>query len=193
MRYFLWILILILPSVSLGYTPPAEELLGKMETSWQSGKPIHLNTIRETPDGKLLETVQITVPHRAEPESIRRQEALKAGYLPFVYLTSSSDVLKRVLPSLYRSDARVRLSRVGDVVCFVLEGSASRLWLRKDDLYPLLSEVRLDDGVWITCRYTDPVQVSGKVAYPDMTQVLREGEPILIERLLGQQPDSPAQ
>jgi hypothetical protein len=193
MRYVIWIILLLLPSLSFGYTPPAENLLGRMGTSWEKVKPIHLNAVLQTPEGKLIETIQITVPHRVEQETLRRRDALKAGYLPFAYLTSSSNILKQLLPSLYRNDTKVRLARIGDVICFVLEGSATRLWLRKDDLYPLRSEVRMDDGVWVECRYIDPVQVSSKIAYPDMTQVLREGEPILVERLLGQQSDSPSQ
>lgn len=192
MRHAVWIILLLLPSVCLGYTPPAADLLEKMEDSWQKNKPLDLKTALETPEGKLLRTIQISVPHRPEPESFRRRDALEEGYLPFAYLTSSSQVLNRLLPSLYRKGATVRLARIDEVVCYVLESSTARLWLRKDDLYPLRSEIRMDSGDWVTSRYIDPVPVGGKVSYPDMTEVVRRGDLVLIERLLGQHPGSSA-
>jgi len=189
MRYLVWIIILLLPSVSSGYSPPAVDLLGKMEAAWQRMKPVQIHIVLETADGRLLEENMVSVPIRIEPESFHRRDILKAGYLPFAYLTSNSDILNQLLPSLHRNDTKVRLARIDDTICFVVEGSDSRLWLRKDDLFPLRSEIRMDNGQWVTCRYLDPVQVSEKVAYPGRTEVFQEREPILTERLIEQQPE----
>lgn len=193
MRYLVWVFLLLLPSVSSGYSPPAVDLLGKMEAAWQKIKPIQIHVVLETPEGRLLEENMVSVPLWLEPESFSRRDILKAGYLPFAYLTSNSDILNRLLPSLRLDDAKVRLARIDDVVCFVVEGSGARLWLRKDDLFPLRSEILMDNGQWVSCYYLDPVQVSGKVAYPGRTEVAREGELVLIERLIQQQPESSSQ
>ena len=190
MRFLVWAIILFVPAVSSGYNPPASDLLRKMEAAWQRLKPVQVQVALETPEGRLLEERTVSVPLRMDPETFRRSDVLKAGYLPFVYLTSDSQILNQLLPSLHQDNVTVRLARIQNVVCFVIEGTDSILWLRKADLYPLKSEMRLNNGHRVICHYLDLVQISDKIAYPGRTEVLSEEQPILIERLKEQQPGS---
>jgi hypothetical protein len=78
----------------------------------------------------------------------------------------------------------VALGRLNGKVCYILEGEDERLWISKNELLPLKIEILSEKRLGTAYLYLDMVKLSEKIRYPSRTEVWRDGELILVERLL---------
>ena len=183
-------LLLLLPSISFAYSPPADLLLKKMAGLWDKAAPVQVNLILETGDGKLIEEASPVLPLRKEEGtggddvSAEVDVFRRGGYVPFHLLTVEPDFLFGSLRTeLLGEEPSVRLDRIDSVICYYIEGPRLRLWLRKSDLMPVKSGILARTGIWTISRYLDMTQVGSRLPYPARTEVSRGGEIVMVERL----------
>ena len=169
-----------LGAVALAYTPTAPEILSKMEATLRRADPVEVRVVREEPDGKVLEEVVLVVP--GKPGSIKTLQA--ALDLPYTLITLPTEELIEVLPTVASEDASVALGRLDGKICYILEGEDERLWISKGELLPLKIEILSEKWLGTAYLYLDMVKLSEKVRYPSRTEVWRDGELVLVERLL---------
>lgn len=166
--------------VALAYSPTAPEILSKMEAALRRVDPVEARVVREKPDGKVLEEVVLTVPGK----SGSMEDLQTTLDLPYTLITLPTEELIEILPTVASEDVPVTLGRLGGKICYILEGEKERLWISKGELLPLKIEVRSEKRLGTTYLYLDMVNLSEKVQYPSRTEVWRDGELILVERLL---------
>jgi len=191
-RLLATVILVLVPSVCNAYILPAADLLGRMSSHFQRIKTVQVSVTLEDVDGRLLQENLVTVPMRPGEEPADRHDALLAGYLPYPFLTMDVKNLRSILPSLFAGDAGVRFTRLDSTVCYLVEGTGARLWIRKKDLYPLRAEVLTETGRWVTCLYLDPVHLTKRMVYPSRTEVRIEGNLEYIERLSLSKPNAPS-
>lgn len=164
----------------LAYTPTAQEILLKMSATLRKTPPVETKVIREDPDGDFIEEVLLTVPGRAGST-----KNLKASLdLPYAMITLPAEELREIFPSIASTEAMVNLGRLNGKVCYILEGKDERLWVSKNDLIPLKVEILSEKRLGTHYLYLNMVKLSEKAYYPSRTEVWRDGELILVERLV---------
>ena len=164
----------------LAYTPTAPEILYKMATTLRKAEPVEARVVREGPDGEVFEEALLTVPGRAgSTKSL--QTALD---LPYTLITLPTEELTETLTTVAFDDTPVALGRLDGKVCYILEGKDERLWVSKGEFIPLKIEILSERRLGTAYLYLDMTKLSDKVQYPSRTEVWRDGELILIERLL---------
>ena len=169
-----------LGAAALSYTPTAPEILIKMEATLRRAGPAQAMVVREGPDGKVIEETTLAVP--AKPGST---ESLQAALdLPYALLTLPTEELTEVLSSVTSKSASVTLGRLDGKVCYILEGKDERLWVSKGELLPMKIEILSNKRLGTSYLYLDMVKLSEKTQYPSRTEVWRDNELILVERLL---------
>jgi hypothetical protein len=169
-----------LGAFALAYTPTAPEILSKMEATLRKADPVKVRVVREGPDGKILEEVVMAVP--GKPGSIKSLQA--ALDLPYTLITLPTEELTEALPTVASKDSSVALGRLRGKICYILAGENEKLWISKGELLPLKIEVLSENRHWTAYLYLDMVKLSDKVQYPSRTEVWRNGELVLVERLL---------
>ncbi len=169
-----------LGAVAIAYTPTAPEILSKMEATLRRVVPVEVRVVREGPDGKVLEEVILAVP--GKPGSAGSLQTTLD--LPYTLITLPTEELTEILPTVVSEDASVVLGRLDGKVCYILVGEDERLWISKGELLPLKVEVLSEKRMGTTYLYLDMVKLSEKVQYPSRTEVWRDGELVLVERLL---------
>jgi len=169
-----------LGAFALAYTPTAPEILSKMEGTLRRADPVEARVVRETPDGKILEEVVLAVP--GKPGSI---ESLQTALdLPYTLTTLPKEELAEILPTVATNDTSVALGRLGGKICYILAGENEILWISKGELLPLKIEILSENQLGTAYLYLDMIKLSEEVQYPSRTEVWRNGELILVERLL---------
>jgi len=166
--------------IALAYTPTAPEILTKMEATLRRVTPVEARVVIEDPTGKVLEEIVMTIP--GKPGSIVSLQGVID--LPYALLTLPTEEVTGVLPSLASEDTIVALGRLDGKVCYILEGGSERLWISKGGLIPLKIEILSEKQLETAYLYLDMVNLSEKIQYPSRTEVWRDGELILVERLL---------
>ena len=170
----------LIPSLCLSYNPPVMEVLSRMETVLRKTDPLVVDVIHETPDGSVIREGSIRIP-ATYPEDTDIHEEFA---LTFSLLTLPKDDFLNVFSSMSDSSATVSLDRYEGFICYLLEGSGLRLWLRKDDLVPLRAESLSDSGEWTAYLYLDLTNLSEGLLYPARTEVQRDGSLLTVERLI---------
>jgi hypothetical protein len=99
-------------------------------------------------------------------------------------MTLPAEKLAAILPTLASEDTSVALGRLGGKVCYILAGEDEKLWISKDEYLPLKIEVLSEKRLGTAYLYLDMVKLSEQVQYPSRTEVWRNGELVLVERLL---------
>ena len=169
-----------LGAAALAYTPTAPEILLKMATMLRKAEPVEARVVREDPKGDIFEEVLLTVPGRAGST-----KSLQAALdLPYALITLPAEELMEIFPSIATSNALVNLGRLEGKVCYILEGKDERMWVSKDALVPLKIEILSKKRLGTQYLYLDMVKLSENAHYPSRTEVWRDGELILVERLL---------
>jgi len=169
-----------LGAAALAYTPTAPEILIKMEAALRKADPVEAMVVREGPDGEFLEETTVAVP--ATPGST---ESLQAALdLPYALLTLPTEELTKILSTVTSKSASVTMGRLDGKVCYILEGVGERLWISKGELLPLKIEILSNKRLGTAYLYLDMVELSEKTRYPSRTEVWRNDELILVERLL---------
>jgi len=177
-------IILLLPSISFAYSPPADELLKGMAKLWDKARPAAVNLVLETADGKELGKVSATLPLRGMDVIPEVDLFGQGGYLPFHLLTVDKDSLFGALRTrILGENPSVRLDRLDSVISYLIEGDRVHLWLRKDDLMPLKSEILIQKKTWTSALYLETVSLGSNLSYPARTEISRDGELLMIERL----------
>ncbi len=177
-------IILLLPSISFAYSPPADELLKDMAKLWDKARPASVNLVLETADGEELGKVSATLPLRGKDVIPEVDLFGQGGYLPFHLLTVDKDSLFGTLRTrILGENPSVRLDRLDSVISYLIEGDRVHLWLRKDDLMPVKSEILTQKKSWTTALYLETVSVGNNLPYPARTEISRDGELLMIERL----------
>jgi len=169
-----------LGAAALAYSPTAPEILSKMEATLRRADPVEARVVREGPDGKVLEELILTVPGQSG-STASLQSALD---LPYTLITLPTEELIEELPTVSSEDTPVGLGRLNGTVCYILEGKDERLWISKGELLPLKLEILSEKRLGTAYLYLDMVKLSEKVQYPSRTEVWRDGELLLVERLL---------
>lgn len=169
-----------LGAIAIAYTPTAPEILSRMEATLRRADPVEARVVREGPDGKVLEEVVLAVP--GKPGSMMSLQA--ALDLPYILVTLPTEELTEILPTVASEDASVALGRLDGKVCYILEGKNERLWISKGELLPLKIEFLSEKWLGTAYLYLDMVKLSEKVRYPSRTEVWRDGELVLVERLI---------
>lgn len=164
----------------LAYTPTAPEILSKMEATLRRADPVEARVVREGPDGKVFEEVLLTVPSKPG-STVSHQATLD---LPYTLITLPTEELTKILPAVTSENASVALGRLDGKVCYILGSEDERLWISKSELLPLKIEVLSEKRLGTAYLYLDMVKLSEKVRYPSRTEVWRDGELVLVERLL---------
>lgn len=178
-------IILLLPSISFAYSPPADQLLKDMAKLWDRSRPANVMLVLETADGDEVGEASATLPLRGEDTIPEVDLFGQGGYLPFHLLTVDKDSLFGTLrDQMLGENPTVRLDRLDSVICYLIEGERVHLWLRKDDFMPLKSEILNHKGSWTSARYLETVSVSKNLPYPARTEISGDGELIMIERLV---------
>ena len=169
-----------LGAAALAYTPTAPEILIKMEATLRRAGPVQAMVVREGPDREVIEETVLAVP--AKPGST---ESLQAALdLPYALLTLPTEELTEVLSTVTSKNASVTLGRLHGKVCYILEGKDERLWISKGALLPMKIEILSNKRLGTSYLYLDMVKLSEKTQYPSRTEVWRDNELILVERLL---------
>ncbi len=177
-------IILLLPSISFAYSPPADELLKDMAKLWDKARPASVNLVLETADGEELGKVSATLPLRGKDVIPEVDLFGQGGYLPFHLLTVDKDSLFGTLRTrILGENPSVRLDRLDSVISYLIEGDRVHLWLRKDDLMPLKSEILTQKKTWTAALYLETVSIGSNLPYPARTEISRDGELLMIERL----------
>ena len=187
---FLALLTLLLPASSPAYTPPGPELMKKLQSFWARSRPVQVTVTLESVAGEEVREERITVPVKKLDPRPDREQILREGYVPFRYLTAPEEEISALLPSLMAPTSRVSMTRIEDAICFLVEGSGARIWLRKADLVPLRLELSSSSGEVLTMRYLEPTKLSERVQYPSRTEIERNGEVVYYERV--HRPDQPS-
>jgi hypothetical protein len=169
-----------LGAFALAYTPTAPEILSKMEAALRRTDPVEARVVREGPDGRIIEEVIMTLP--GEPRST--ENLRKSLDLPYTLMTLPAEKLTEILPTVASEDTSVALGRLGGKVCYILAGEDEKLWISKDEYLPLKIEVLSEKRLGTAYLYLDMVKLSEQVQYPSRTEVWRNGELVLVERLL---------
>jgi hypothetical protein len=170
----------LIPVFGLAYTPPAHEILSRMEAAMRVSRPLAVKTVRETPDAYAVRegTAMIT------SESGRGLYEDFGGTIPFSLFTLSKKEITQVFGSVFHEKISVSLDRIGAFVCYLIDGGRKRLWLRKSDLVPIKAESLSSSGEWITCLYLDFVILTKGFLYPARTEVYRDGSSLFVDRLV---------
>ena len=168
-----------LGAAALAYTPTAPEILTKMEAALRRAGPVQAVVVREGPDGEIIEETTLAVP--ATPGST--ESLLTALDLPYALLTLPTEELTKVLSTVTSKSASVTLGRLNGKVCYILEGKDERLWVSKGELLPMKIEILSKKRLGTSYLYLDMVKLSEKIQYPSRTEVWRDNELILVERL----------
>jgi len=174
------LLIWTLGTAAFAYTPTAPEILSRMAAAVRRADPVEARVVREGPDGKVIEKALIVVPGHSD--TTRSLQAVLD--LPYNMMILPVEELSHALPSVMSEDASVSLGRLGGRVCYILEGKEARLWVSKGDLLPLKVEVLTRKRLGTAYLYLEMVNLSENVSYPSRTEVWRDGELVLVERLL---------
>jgi hypothetical protein len=169
-----------LGAAALAYTPTAPEILTKMEAALRRAAPVQAMVVREGPDGDVVEEAALAVP--GKPGSTQNPQAVLD--LPYALLTLPTQDLTKVFPTLTSKSTMVVLGRLDGKVCYILEGADERLWISKGELLPLKIEILSKNRLGTSYLYLDMVKLSEKVQYPSRTEVWRDDELVLVERLL---------
>lgn len=169
-----------LGAITLAYTPTAPEILSKMEAALRRVDPVQARVVREEPDGKPVEETVLTVP--GKPGSIESLQAVMD--LPYLLMTLPTQEFAQSIPTVASEEATVTLGRLDGRVCYILGGRGERLWISKNDLLPLKVEALSETGLGTVYLYLDMIRLSDEVWYPSRTEVWRDGELVLVERLL---------
>jgi len=169
-----------LGAAALAYTPTAPEILTKMEAALRRVDQVEARVVREGADGKVLEEAVLAVPGDSGST-----ETLQAALdRPYTLITLPPVVLTLALHEVASADTTVTLGRLDGVVCYILEGKEERLWISKGELLPRKIEVLSENRLGTAYLYLNMVKLSEKVQYPSRTEVWRDGELVLVERLL---------
>ena len=174
------LLIWTLGAAAFAYTPTAPEILSRMAAAVRRADPVEARVVREGPDGKVIEEALVVVPGNSG--GTRSLQAVLD--LPYTMITLPVEELGHALPSVVSEDTSVALGRLGGRVCYILEGKEARLWVSKGELLPVKVEVLTQKRVGTAYLYLDMVNLSENVSYPSRTEVWRNGELVLVERLL---------
>ncbi|MEE8546985.1 MAG: hypothetical protein V3S63_02655 [bacterium] len=178
-------IILLLPSISFAYSPPADKLLSDMAKLWNRARPATVNLVLETADAKELGEVSTILPLRGEDVIPEVDLFGQGGYLPFHLFTVDKDSLFGTLRTrLLGENPSVRLDRLDTVICYLIEGDRVRIWLRKDDFMPVKSEILTHKRTWTASLYLKTVSVANNLPYPARTEISRDGALLMIERLV---------
>ncbi len=169
-----------LGAFALAYTPTAPEILSKMEAALRRTDPVEARVVREGPDGRVIEELIMALP--GVPRST--ENLRKSLDLPFALMTLPAEKLTEILPTVASEDTSVALGRLGGKVCYILTGEDEKLWISKDELLPLKIEVLSEKRLGTAYLYLDMVKLSEQDQYPSRTEVWRNGELVLVERLL---------
>jgi hypothetical protein len=151
-----------------------------MEAVLRKPDSLVVETIREEPDGSVPYEVTVRIPADS-PEDIVLQESFA---FPFSIFTLPRDDVLDVFNSLSDDDASVSLDRYEGSVCYVLEGTGEKLYLRKNDLVPIRAESLSVSGEWTVFLYLDLTSLSDDALYPARTEVHRGGSLLMVERLI---------
>ncbi len=177
-------IILLLPSISFAYSPPADELLKDMAKLWNKARPSAVSLVLETADAKELGEVSAILPLRGDDVIPEVDLFGQGGYLPFHLLTVDKDSLFGTLRTrILGENPSVRLDRLDTVICYLIEGNRVRIWLRKNDFMPVKSEILTHKRTWTASLYLETVSVANNLPYPARTEISRNGELLMIERL----------
>ena len=174
------LLIWTLGVTALAYTPTAPEILSKMTAALRRADPVEVRVVREEPDGDALEEVLLVVP--GKPGSAANLQAVLD--FPYSLITLPTEELIETIPSVASESTTVTLGRLDGVVCYILEGKVERLWISKIELMPQKLEILSGKRLGTDYLYLDMVNLSEKVRYPSRTEVWRNGDLVLVERLL---------
>jgi hypothetical protein len=169
-----------LGALVLTFTPDATEILSRMETVLRRVEPVQARVVREKADGEVLEELVVVVP--AEPGSAQSLQTTLD--LPYTLITLPLEEFTKTLSTIAAEESSVVLGRLDGKVCFILEGRDERLWISKGDFLPLKVEDLSENRLGTVYLYLDMVNLSEKVRYPSRTEVWREGELLLVERLV---------
>ena len=169
-----------LGAAALAYTPTAPEILVKMEAALRKADPVEAMVVREGPDGEIIEEATLAVP--AAPGSTKSLQTTLD--LPYALLTLPMDELTGTLSTVTSKSSSVTMGRLDGKVCYILEGVGERLWISKGELLPLKIEILSNKRLGTAYLYLDMVELSEKTRYPSRTEVWRNDELILVERLL---------
>lgn len=169
-----------LGATALAYTPAAPEILAGMVMTVGRANPVEARVVREGPDGKVIEEALVVVPGRSGSSSTPPAVL----DLPYSLMTLSVEELGRILPTVATGDVSVALGRLSGEVCYILKGRKERLWISKGDLLPRKVEILSGNRVGTAYLYLDMTKLSEKVSYPARTEVWRDGELVLVERLI---------
>ena len=165
--------------ITLAYSPTAPDILTKMEAVLRRVDTVEVRVVREEPDGTVLDEVVLPVP--GKPGS---SDSLRAIFgFPYTLLTLPTEELTEIL-TVTSEDTSVSLGRLNGEVCYILEGEDERLWISKGKLLPLKIEILSEKRPATSYLYLDMVKLSKKVQYPSRTEVWRNDELVLVERLL---------
>lgn len=176
------LMIWTLGATALAYTPSAPEILSKMAVTLRRAQPVEVRVKREIPDVEVVEELLLVVPGR--PGSTEKLQTVADLPYPYALLTLPAEELASVLPAVASEKATVALGRLDGKVCYILVGSDARMWISKVDLLPLKIEVAPDGSPVNTYLYLDMIDLSEKVRYPSRTEVWRDDELILVERMI---------
>ncbi len=177
-------IILLLPSISFAYSPPADKLLSDMAKLWNKARPAAVRLVLETADGNELGEISATLPLRGEDVIPEVDLFGQGGYLPFHLLTVDKDTLFGTLRTrILGENPSVRLDRLDTVICYLIEGDRVRIWLRKEDFMPVKSEILTHKRTWTASLYLEIASVANNLPYPARTEISRNGELLMIERL----------
>ncbi len=183
-------LLLLLPSISFAYTPPADLLLERMARLWANATPVEVNLVLETDRGKQIGEASTVLPLRIEEGAETAEFSTEVdvfyhgGYVPFHLLTVEAEQLFGSLRAdLLGENPAVRLDRIDSIICYYIEGARIRLWLRKSDLMPLKAGIRSRTGAWTESRYLEIADIGRRLPYPARTEVFGNTELVMVERL----------
>ena len=171
--------VLLTSSLYLAYNPSASDILSRMETVLRRSEPVMLQVVRETPDASLQSEHRIRVPANLLEEAAADDDVP----IPFSSLTLPLDEVANTLPSLFDDDVVITLDRFKGFICYLLEGSSEKIWLRKSDFIPLKVETLSSFDEKITHVYMGFVDISEKNVYPSRTEILLDGSLVMVERL----------
>jgi hypothetical protein len=185
MRTLILILLVFMARPSLAYLPAAPELMDRMHTSqWRRANPVEIRVQLVDSQGATREERAINYPQLGEAPATVEKDLSSFYFYSYPRLSTETETLSAHFPSLFRNDASVKLTRLDRTICYLIEGQGIRLWLRKDDYLPLRLSRLGEDGSWISASYLQPINVSGRLVYPSVTEIRHGDDLIFLEKLV---------
>lgn len=185
MRSLVPVLLLLIPQISWAYLPPGPELMERMHsTLWGRAHAVEILLHIEDPRGGTREERVIRFPLAGETGARGEGSLLSSGILSFSSLSAGPESVSKILPSLFLDESAVRLARLDRTICYLIEGEAARIWIRREDYLPLRLDILAEDGLWFSSRFGEPVAVADGLVYPSLTEIYRGEELMLVEKLV---------